>query len=348
MAKDGKSTEGALVVICNPLLDISAEVPMALIEKYGLKLNNAILAEPKHAPIYRELESQFKVQYIAGGAGQNTARVAQWMLQQPQSASFFGCVGADEYAERVRRAAEGDHVRVHYQVDAKEPTGTCACLIFHHERSLVANIAAANNFKPAHLETPESKAIIDKAQVFYSSGFFLTVSPDSVMMLAKHALEHNKLYVSNLSAPFICQFFDKPLLALLPYCDIIIGNESEAEAFAKKQGYADASPRAVAQKLFELPHLNQKRERIAIVTQGARPTIVVTKAGVREFQVPRVPEEELVDVNGAGDAFVGGLLAALVKGHDIEAAVHAGHYAAGVIVRVSGTVLPHTPPKMQL
>jgi len=39
----------------NPLLDISAVVPMELLDKYGLTLNNAILAEEKHAPLYEEM-----------------------------------------------------------------------------------------------------------------------------------------------------------------------------------------------------------------------------------------------------------------------------------------------------
>ena len=35
----------------NPLLDISAEVPKSVLEKYGVTLNNAILCEEKHLPV---------------------------------------------------------------------------------------------------------------------------------------------------------------------------------------------------------------------------------------------------------------------------------------------------------
>lgn len=73
--------QGAILGMCNPLLDISAEVPMELLEKYGVSLNNAILAEDKHLPLYTELINNYPVQYIAGGATQNSIRVAQWMLQ---------------------------------------------------------------------------------------------------------------------------------------------------------------------------------------------------------------------------------------------------------------------------
>ena len=36
----------------------------------------------------------------------------------------------------------------------------------------------------------------------------------------------------NLSAPFLCQFFKDGMDSVLPYCDYIIGNESEAIAYA--------------------------------------------------------------------------------------------------------------------
>jgi len=36
----------------------------------------------------------------------------------------------------------------------------------------------------------------------------------------------------NLSAPFIPQFFKSQVDEILPYVDVLIGNETEAEAFA--------------------------------------------------------------------------------------------------------------------
>ena len=46
-------------------------------QKYGLKDNDAILAEEKHMGIYEELLQKPDVKLIAGGAAQNTARGAQ-------------------------------------------------------------------------------------------------------------------------------------------------------------------------------------------------------------------------------------------------------------------------------
>ena len=37
--------------------------------------------------------------------------------------------------------------QVQYMIDAATPTGTCAVCVVDKDRSLVANLAAANNFK---------------------------------------------------------------------------------------------------------------------------------------------------------------------------------------------------------
>lgn len=41
----------------------------------------------------------------------------------------------------------------------------------------------------------------------------------------------------NLSAPFIPEFFHSHVDQILPYVDVLMGNESEAIAFAKSHGW---------------------------------------------------------------------------------------------------------------
>ncbi|XP_026110817.1 adenosine kinase-like [Carassius auratus] len=68
-------------------------------------------------------------------------------------------------------------------------------------------------------------------------GFFLTVSLESILKVAKHASENNKIFCINLSAPFICEFFKEALMKVMPYVDILFGNETEAAVFAQEQGF---------------------------------------------------------------------------------------------------------------
>ena len=55
-----------------PLLDISATVKAELLTKHKLKANDAILTEEEE--IFKDLLEEYKVDYIAGGATQNSIR----------------------------------------------------------------------------------------------------------------------------------------------------------------------------------------------------------------------------------------------------------------------------------
>lgn len=85
----------------NPLLDISAVVKPELLKKYNLKSNDAILATDQHKELFKELVRDYPVQYIAGGAAQNSCRGAQWLLP-PGSTVYVGAVGNDENASTLR------------------------------------------------------------------------------------------------------------------------------------------------------------------------------------------------------------------------------------------------------
>lgn len=59
------------------LADFFSPSDEALLAKYGLKANDAILAEEKHMGLYDDLLENYDAKLIAGGAAQNTARGAQ-------------------------------------------------------------------------------------------------------------------------------------------------------------------------------------------------------------------------------------------------------------------------------
>ena len=65
-------SENVLLGMGNPLLDISASVKSDLLTKHNLKANDAILTEEES--IFQDLLEEYKVDYIAGGATQNSIR----------------------------------------------------------------------------------------------------------------------------------------------------------------------------------------------------------------------------------------------------------------------------------
>jgi adenosine kinase len=332
---------GVLMGMGNPLLDISVNVGQDLLDKYDVKLDSAILAEDKHQPLFKEIIESYKPQYIAGGATQNTIRVAQWMLQKAGQSAFLGCVGNDAYATQLEECASSDGVLVHYMKDEKTPTGSCAALIKDGERALVTNLDAANNFKPSHLETAKAKEIIAAAKFYYCAGFFLTVSVDSLVQVAEHALASKKTFCLNLSAPFIVDFFGDQMAAAMPYADFLFGNESEAAAYGKKHNMGEDLEK-IALAVAALPKKDDSRPRTVVFTQGSQSTIVACDGKVTVYDVTPMAKELLVDTNGAGDAFVGGFLSQLMQGKEMAACVKAGHWSAGYIIQQSGTQLGKT------
>jgi adenosine kinase len=125
-----------------------------------------------------------------------------------------------------------------------------------------------------------------------------------------------------------------------PYWDYLFGNESEALAFSESHDLKMTSIPEIAKHIALLPKVNSARPRVVVVTQGHDATIVaVAKEGkveVSEYPTAKIPDEEIVDSNGAGDAFAGGFLGQLILGGDIEKCVKAGQWLAGLCLRSNG------------
>jgi len=340
-----------LQVLCleNPLLDIQGQGDDKLLEKYGLKANDAILADEKHKGLFEDLLQNYGAQTVAGGAAQNTARGAQYILA-PDSVVFIGSVGRDKYAETLKQAAEKVGLRTEYHIDDEHPTGRCGVVITGHNRSMCTDLAAANCYKLKHLQSSQIWELVEHAKIFYVGGYHLTVCPPAAMALAKEAAKKDKIFILSISAPFIPQFYKEALQETSPYWDYVIGNETEAAAWAEAEGLGNRNLREIAKALALLPKENKKRERVAIITQGTDPTIVAVGKGngeieLKEFPVHAIDPKEIVDTTGAGDAFAGGLVAGIVEGKPLENCIDMGQWLAKLSLTQLGPSFPF--PKQQ-
>ncbi|EFC41207.1 predicted protein [Naegleria gruberi] len=341
--------EGFLLGMCNPLLDISAVVPKEFIDKYEAPHGSACLASEKQLPLYGELVSNYPVKYIAGGATQNVMRVFQWMNQSSvPTAVFLGCVGDDEFGSIMRDTVTKDGLKVIYQVTKEKPTGTCAVLVCDNERALVANLGAAEKYSFEHYQSEQVQIAVKQAQMYYISGFFLTVSFESVLATAQHACENDKIFSFNLSAPFIIQFFNDKLMQILPYADYLFGNEEEARTFATSMKWDLTDVAEIAAKTSLLEKKNEKRQRIVVFTQGADDVCIGINGQSHKVPVRKISKEMIVDTNGAGDSFVGGFLSYLAKGYPIDDCVKAGIYTSSTIIQYEGCTYPEKPDLTQI
>lgn len=100
-----------------------------------------------------------------------------------------------------------------------QPTGLCPSIATHPSHHPAPTYRQID-----HLLKPENWAAVEAARVIYSAGFFITVSPDSMLKVAQHAAANDKQYALNISAPFIVEVppFRAALNQLLPYVDFLV------------------------------------------------------------------------------------------------------------------------------
>ncbi|KAH9391148.1 hypothetical protein TYRP_006743 [Tyrophagus putrescentiae] len=327
-----------------PLMDIIAqEVDPALLAKYHLLPNDVIRDDEglRHRALLGELlatsgKSSNRIQKVAGGAVQNSMRVAQWWLG------------------KMRAKTEADGVEVCYQLEPTTPTGSCLCLLTDggRNRSLVADFGASSAFRLDFLK--DHFHLVQQAEIIYVSGFHYAVCPQAAELLAKHVQEFNlgctekdskkgrkrrKYFVFNLSAVYVARQHEARALA-----------EEMVNRGKKEDDDRLNSLEQIAQLIADVRADGENDKlssasRTVIITQGGEGDILVVKSGsqqepeVQKFPVVKV--DAIVDSNGAGDAFVGGYLAALAMREESEKVrIEAATRAAGQILQVIGCQLP--------
>jgi adenosine kinase len=133
-----------------------------------------------------------------------------------------------------------------------------------------------------------------------------------VKRICEHADKHGKLFCTNLSAPFICEFFGDRLMDAMPYVDFLFGNETvrSRTEFVRKRKVSlsflgstmlwqtstkneckasiqvflieivclqTEDVREIAKALSELPKKNSNQPRVVVITQGAEPTVLAVR-----------------------------------------------------------------------
>ena len=223
----------------------------------------------------------------------------------PDSVVYLGCVGADKYADLLREKNAEAGLRSEYRVDATQPTGRCGVIITDQNRSMATHLAAANEYKLEHLQSPEVWPLAQKARVFYVGGYHLTVCVPAVLALAAEAARENKVFAMGMGAPFVPTVFREPLDRCAPYWDYVLMNETEAVAWAGGRGFGEAEEKdvkGIAKRIAELEKANPRRKRVVVVTQGTEETIVAIQGqeALKTFPVHEIGKEQICDTNGAG------------------------------------------------
>lgn len=240
-----------------------------------------------------------------GGKGLNQAVAAARMGSE---VLMVGALGADETAEAMRAAlvAEQTLDLTHVLAIADRPTSEALIQVSADGDNAIVVVPGANDDND-----PDSVrarlAGIGPGDTLVCQ---LEIPRASVQTGLEMARERGARTILN-AAPAA------PVTAMLPFADVLVVNEIEAETILGRPADDPAQELSAAHGVT------------TIVTLGADGSLLAREgAGSRRVAALAV---EAVDTTGAGDAFVGALAAQLAEGRDLEAATS---FASSLSARV--------------
>ncbi|MFJ8633348.1 carbohydrate kinase family protein [Streptomyces sp. NPDC093568] len=277
-------------------------------------------------PLASGTDTAAAVRTLPGGAGAN---VACWAAYQGcDEVRLLGRVGA-EAVEWHERELIASGVRPRLVVDPQAPTGTVICLVdtgAAAERTFLTDSGASLRLDPGDW----SDALLDGVVWLHLSGYLLFSEQGRALVpvtLASARARGVPVSLDPASAGFLVELGVDRFLALAEGVDVLLPSRDEACLLT---GLPDAQD-AAAKLSRQVP--------LVVAKQGADGALVA-RSGAVSARVPAVPATP-TDTTGAGDAFTGAFLAALLSGVGAEAAAREGCRAgARAVERVGGR-----PPK---
>ncbi|MFF1404109.1 carbohydrate kinase family protein [Streptomyces sp. NPDC058294] len=273
-------------------------------------------------PLAAGTDTAAVIRTLPGGAGAN---VACWAAHAGcADVRLLGRVGADAAAWHERELVAAG-VRPRLVVDPQAATGTVICLVDTDaaaERTFLTDSGASLRLGPADW----SDTLLDGVARLHLSGYLLFTGPSRA--LTRRAITAARargvpVSLDPASAGFLVELGVDRFLAFTEGLDLLLPSRDEACLLTGVPDPVDAAAR-----LSRLVPL--------VVAKAGADGALVARSGAVPVRVPAVPAAPR-DTTGAGDAFTGAFLAALLAGATPEEAAASGCRAgAEAVERVGG------------
>lgn len=283
-------------------------------------LNADLTVRTEHFPKSGETVSGREFAILPGGKSANQAVQAGLLGAK---VSMIGAVGQDANGSLLLESLERAGVETSGVVRSELPTGTALITVEDSGANTIVVAPGANG----DVDVAMVKANAERIQGASVLGLCMEVDPAAVEAAAVIAHEGGTRVVFN-NSPFHAELPE----GLLGAVDVLVVNEHELQDMVAVLAPAEAE---LLGGLTD-PHSADWSGYAAIMAKAGVPAVVVTLGGAGavvlegETITPIAPyRAEVVDTTGAGDSFLGTLLAALASGFSLtEAAQLASAVAA--------------------
>ncbi len=283
-------------------------------------LNADLVVRAPHFPKPGETISGGDLQIIPGGKGANQAVAA---ARQGASVAMLGRVGQDGFGTFLLDNLKSNSVDIIHIHTDDSATGTAIIVVDANGQNSIVLSAGANG--------KVSPADVDLASDLHPSLILLQLEiPTPTVLHAARVAKQNGIRIILNPAP--AQSLPDELIALV---DFIIPNETELSLLTGIEVKDTPSAEQAAQTLLA------RGAQHVIVTLGSKGALVVSGKQVTQVDTYKV---EAVDTTAAGDAFIGGLASAILRGLEIEEAVKYAN-ACGALAATKFGAQPSLPTK---
>jgi len=306
-----------IVGIGSALVDITVQVDDAFLQAEGLPKGGMTLVDADRSKELLEKLADYPQQMSPGGA---TANVMASFAHCGGRSGFIGKIGADELGDYFTAQTRQAGVEFTKLVSETTATGTGLTLVTPDgQRTFATHLGASTELSIEELP-PE---LLNQAQVIHVEAY-LIFNRELIHYILETAKANGQKISMDLSSFGVVQEnLDYLQTIAESHLDIIFANEDECRAF---------TGRSPVESLEQIRILCET----AVVKEGGAGSHIARGEIKHTFPAHIV---EVIDTNGAGDAYAGGVLFGLCKGLEIEICGHIGTSAGALAVSQQGARL---------
>ena len=284
-------------------------------------LNMDLVVRAERMPRPGETIRGTEFRTVPGGKGANQAAAAARMGAKVE---MIGRVGRDSFGPVLLENLRSQRVGVsHVALDSGIPTGTATIIVDDRGENTIIVVAGANG-RVTTEDVNAAEGLLRQARYLVMQ---CEIPLPTVRAAISRAVELGLQVILN-AAP-ACPLSPGFLEGV--YCLVV--NELEAESLTGIKVTDLVTARGAAEHLLAWP------SPVVIITLGADGALLATKSQVVHAPARKV---KVVDTTAAGDAFIGGLTVALLRGFELVEAVRYATCAGTLATTVLGaqTSLP--------